>query len=44
MTKQELEELGYESEQDLIDEVLGTGYGDDNEYTSDDFYDSWDPD
>ena len=43
MTKQELEELGYESEQDLIDEVLGTGYGDD-EYTSEDFFDSYDPD
>lgn len=36
----EYEELGYSSEEEFIEELLEC----DNEYTLDDFYDSYDPD
>lgn len=35
----EYEELGYNSEQDFLEEFLGC----DEDYTLDDFFDSWDP-
>ena len=43
MTKQEikeLQEMGYESEEELIEEILGC----EENYSLDDFMDSYDPD
>lgn len=43
MTKQEikeLQEMGYESEEEFIEEILGC----DKNYSLDDFMDSYDPD
>ena len=47
MTRKELKELreaGYESEEELLSELLGIDLEADPEYTIEDFLDSWDPD